>query len=241
MTVTTFYATNCNGLRYISMSRRSRLVIPGCPHHITQRGVRRQDVFFSPSDREIYINLLSSNAKRYSVEVLAYCLQTNHVHHLLVPHEKDSLRYTLQITHKRYAEYINASRGWTGHLWQQRFYSSPVDERFFWITLRYIERNPVAAKIVKHAAEYPWSSAQAHCGLRPDRLLTSNSRWTERIAQRPNWYQWLGESDLDDDLQNLRKCTSGDLPCGSDAFLDTIEAEYLVRARPAKLGRPKKR
>lgn len=111
------------------MSRDIRTAIPLLPHHVTQRGVRRQDVFFTPGDRSVYLDLLTLYAQRYGVELLAYTLMTNHVHHLAVPHERDSLRWTFQMTHKRYAEYINARNKWTGHLWQAKFFSSPVDPR----------------------------------------------------------------------------------------------------------------
>ena len=141
------------------MPRRKRIVIPNTPHHITQRGNRRQRVFFEDSQREYYLALLAENAQRYRTHVLSYCLMTNHVHLLLVPMQMDSLRWTLQRTHKQYADHINAIKGWSGHLWQQRFYSSPVDNSYFWTTLRYIQQNPVKAEMVSHPAfQYKWSS-----------------------------------------------------------------------------------
>lgn len=222
------------------MSRDIRTVIPLLPHHVTQRGGRRQDVFFTPGDRAVYLELLALYAQRYGVELLAYTLMTNHVHHLVVPHEKDSLRWTFQMTHKRYAEYINARNNWTGHLWQAKFFSSPVDESYFWVALRYIYRNPVEAKLVTHPADYAWSSASAHCGKGADPYINTEGRYGIRIATKMDISQWLGERPDPKHVEQLRRCTRRDLPTGSDDFLDSLEQEYGVRAHPRKVGRPKK-
>lgn len=222
------------------MPRRERIVIPGLPHHVTQRGGRRQDVFFSNDDRLQYLYLLKDNATRYGAQVLSYCLMTNHVHHLLVPLEQDSLRWTLQMTHKRYADYMNAKMGWSGHLWQQRFYSSPVDRDYLWVTIRYIERNPVEAGIVKHAAEHPWSSAPARCSRIQDAILTKDTHWNTILSQRSNWYDWLEKTDSSALISKLKNCTSRDLPTGSEIFLTELEQTLGFSVRPKKLGRPRK-
>ncbi len=222
------------------MSRRSRIVIPNTPHHLTQRGTRRQEVFFKPGDREIYLGLLKENAERYGTQVLAYSLMTNHVHHLVVPLEDDSLRWTFQMTHKRYADYINGRGGWTGHLWQQRFYSSPVDREYFWVALRYILRNPVEANLVRHAADYPWSSAKYHCNSDKSPLLTTQVEWVQLLKTRNDWFNWLAEPEELQKVSLLRKRTSQDLPTGSKSFLDELRAKFGVRPYPPVLGRPKK-
>jgi putative transposase len=219
--------------------RHSRIVIPSTAHHVTQRGGRRQNVFFQKSDHETYLELLAKNAHKYGVEIIGYCLMSNHVHHLVAPHRQDSLRKTMQMTHKRYADYINAREGWTGHLWQERFYSCPVDEDYVWATLRYIERNPVAAKMVSDATHYPWSSAAAHCALREDRILTSDSRWSEIVKSGTVWQTWLSEPDDPALTGKLRTCIERELPCGSERFLDDLQARLGRRVRPAKIGRPK--
>lgn len=212
------------------------------PHHLTQRGVRRQNVFFTAEDRDLYKSLLAENAHRYGLEIIAYCLMTNHVHLLVVPLEEDSLRWTFQYTHRRYAAKINSDNGWTGHLWQERFYSSPVDEDFFWITLRYIERNPLQAGLVRnHPAEYRWSSASAHCENKDDALLTKAIEWKEKISTISDWRSWLSEEDDSRLVGLLRKNTQRDLPTGSKSFLDQLESRYNVKAHPPILGRPKKK
>lgn len=218
------------------MPRPKRVVIPGRPHHITQRGVRKQRVFFSDEDRAMYLTLLQRYGERYGCLILAYALMTNHVHLLLIPLSKTSLRFTLQFTHQRIADHINSQMGWTGHLWQQKFYSSPVDDEYFWIALRYIERNPVAAGLVKHPAEYQWSSAAAHCGLKHDPILTTSKKWVSKLQERTNWYEWLGDEDCPDKVAILKRSTKADLPSGSEGFLNGIESKYKVRVRPGKPG-----
>ncbi|RIL08943.1 MAG: transposase, partial [Proteobacteria bacterium] len=104
------------------------------------------------------------------------------------------------MTHKRYADYVNGKRGWTGHLWQQRFYSCPVDELFFWVTIKYIERNPVEAKLVDHAADYKWSSAAYHCGLRTDSLITRDEKFLGMLNSCRNWHEWLATPEAPDRL-----------------------------------------
>lgn len=222
------------------MPRKRRIVIPHHPHHLTQRGSHRQDVFFNHADYELYLELLKHFGNKYGTELLGYCLMTNHVHHLMVPHEKDSLRWTLQLAHKRYAEFINTRNRWRGHLWQERFYSCPVDEEYLWITLKYIERNPVAASMVTRASDYEWSSAAAHCGLRNDQMLTEDKRWVDLFRERKDWSDWLSQPSPAEKLKRLREATARDLPCGSDDFLDRIERDYGVRTRLGKAGRPKK-
>lgn len=166
---------------------------------------------------------------------------TNHVHHLLVPLAHDSLRWTFQLTHRRYAEYFNATNGWTGHAWQEKFYSAPVDEEFFWITLRYIERNPVEAAIVQETTQYEWSSAAFHCGLRTDPVIDLENEWHHRTQQIANWQSWLSYRDSPQRVEQLRNSTARDLPVGSEAFVDEIERRTGQRARPAQMGRPKKK
>jgi putative transposase len=193
------------------------------------------------SIRHVYRGLLREYGEQYGCLVVAYCLMTNHVHHLLVPLRHDSLRWTLQMTHKRYAEYFNAINGWSGHAWQEKFYSSPVDERFLWITVRYIERNPVATHMVQEAQHYQWSSAAFHCGLREDDLITADPAWVDKKARQKDWKTWLASQDPKENLERLRKNTLRDLPTGSEEFLDMVEAVTGHPARPAPMGRPKKK
>ena len=109
------------------MTRRARVVIEGCPHHITQRGNDRQDVFFSDGDRRFYLELLAEQCEKFSMAVEAYCLMTNHFHLIATPKRKDSLAKAVGRTNLYYTRHINATRGRCGHLWQDRFFSCPLD------------------------------------------------------------------------------------------------------------------
>ncbi|HPI92829.1 MAG TPA: transposase [Deltaproteobacteria bacterium] len=144
------------------MAESSRVVVPGSPHHVMQRGNRRQRVFFRKEDFRTYRELLARWCSFYGVEVWCYCLMPNHVHLLAVPCSWDGLARAFGETHRRYSRMVNARYGWKGHLWQGRFSSAPVDDTAVLATARYIEMNPVRARLVRAPEEYEWSSAGAH-------------------------------------------------------------------------------
>ena len=169
------------------MPRLSRTVFAGVPHHVTQRGNRRETVFFTDEDRYAYLDALREYCRKHRVEVLAYCLMSNHIHLIAVPERDDGLERVLRPLHMRHAQRVNRNRGWKGHLWQGRFFSSPLDEQYLWAAIRYVERNPVRAKMVRKAENYAWSSAAGHCGLRKDTLLNESSTWLKQ-------YEGEGES-----------------------------------------------
>ena len=130
------------------MPRLARAVFADIPHHITQRGNRREDVFFTDDDRLVYLKWLRFYCEKYDVSVLAYCLMTNHLHLVLTPHSEDGLQQVLKPLHMRYSQHVNKLKGWNGHLWQGRFFSSPLDEAYTWSTIRYVERNSVDSEVV---------------------------------------------------------------------------------------------
>ena len=129
-------------------------------YHITQRGNRKQQVFFEDSDREFYLCTLDSLAPLYGVRIFAYCLMTNHSHLGLIPESSSGLSNLMNSLHSKYALRINQRFGWTGHLWQQRFFSSPLDLEGFQKVLGYIELNPVRAGRAERPEQYKWSSAR---------------------------------------------------------------------------------
>ena len=156
------------------MARFARVVAPGCWHHVTQRGNRRQTVFFSDDDRAVYLRLLGLECGRHGVRIAGYCLLSNHVHVVAIPSAEDSMAKAFGRAHVGYARWLNVRRGETGHVWQNRYFSCPLDERHRWEALRYVELNPVRAGLVKEASEYRWSSAgwatwasPADVGVRP--------------------------------------------------------------------------
>lgn len=130
------------------MARIARVIAPGIPHHVTQRGNRRQQTFFCDDDYQAYSDLMADWCKKYHVEIWAWCLMPNHVHLIAVPETEDGLARAIGEAHRRYTRRINFREKWKGHLWQERFASFPMDESYLLAAARYVEMNPVAAGIV---------------------------------------------------------------------------------------------
>ena len=211
------------------MPRLPRTVFAGLPHHVTQRGNRRESIFFSDDDRLAYLSWLREYADKHQVEVLAYCLMSNHVHLIAVPTTDDGLQRMLKPLHMRYAQRVNRQQGWSGHLWQGRFFSSPLDDAYLWTALRYVECNPVRAGMVQRAEHYRWSSAAAHCASAADDLLDRSSHWGKKLSTVDNWVGWLQMADDAERLNLLRQNADKGLPCGTADF---------VQALGIKVGRP---
>jgi putative transposase len=222
------------------MPRLARSVCARVPHHITQRGNRREKVFFSDDDRQAYLGWLREYAGKHELEILAYCLMPNHVHLVVVPASEDGLHQALKPLHMRYAQRINRARGWNGHVWQGRFFSSALDDAYLWAAVRYVERNPVRARMVRKAENYPWSSAGGHCQLRPDVLLTKKPFWRKQFEAIGDWSAWLAEGDEPEKLQVLRRNADKGLPCGAEKFIQKLEKltgrslQFRPRGRPRR-------
>ena len=150
------------------MVRHARLVLPGVAHHVTQRGNDKQQIFFTDGDRRQYLAYLRESAARAGVALSAFCLMSNHVHLVVTPEREDSLARALGRTHLLYAQYVFKAQGRSGHLWQSRFYSCPLDEAHAHNASAYVELNPVRAAMVNEPWDYAWSSAAAHCGTGAD-------------------------------------------------------------------------
>jgi putative transposase len=219
------------------MPRIARSIIVDLPYHITQRGNRGQEVFFSDRDRKRYMSWLKDYAERYELEILAYCLMTTHVHLVSIPRKSFSMSKTLQFLHTRHSNVINSEHGWNGHLWQGRFFSAALDDAHLWLAMRYVERNPVRAGMVEQAADYPWSSAAFHLGIGTDKLIRSDTQWGGMVE---SWAEALGEDEEESALDMLRDRTKRGYPCGSDDFIASVAAltgqslDYRQRGRPKK-------
>lgn len=172
------------------MPRRPRLVIPHIPHHVTQRGNRRQICFFLPTDYQIYIRLMRKSCDEFGVEIWAYCLMPNHVHLIAVPKTSESLMLAIGRAHERYTRMINVREGWQGHLWQGRFFSCPMGPQYLLTAAKYIEMNPVRAAICQRPSDYQWSSARAHCQKMNDELVLVDPL----ISMVGDWRTFLDES-----------------------------------------------
>ena len=214
------------------MSRIARVVIPGHPHHVTQRGVRRMDVFFSDDDHWAYLDLLSTHATSCGITFLAWCLMPNHIHLIAVPRDPSSLAKGIGEAHRRYTRRINFRNGWRGYLFQGRFYSCPLEGRHTMAAVRYVLRNPVRAGMVAYPWEYRWSSARWTVGQTPEDRLAKPSSLLEDVS---DWRAFL--SVPAQDLEDFRRHTRTGRPLGSGAFIDHVEDTLGRRVRPRKPGR----
>jgi putative transposase len=215
------------------MPRRSRFVLPEVAHHVTQRGNNRQSVFFSDDDRSLYLDLLTRHAARHHTHVLGYCLMTNHVHLVVIPERADSLARTLGRTHSEYALALNHSNQRSGHLWQNRFYSCPLDAAHLEEVLRYVDLNPVRAGLAAAARDWPWSSARRHCAeAAVDTVLDCD--WIARVG---GWgprrmARKFGERDA---RRELDRCAARD-PNGTTPRLARVCDDSRAAGRSTAAG-----
>ena len=215
------------------MARLPRIVLPGIPHHVTQRGNRRERVFFEDGDYALYLDLLSEAAARSQVAIWAYCLMPNHVHIVAVPSDEDGLRRTFRYVHRHYTGYINARMRVTGHLWQGRFSSVAMDETHMVCALRYVALNPVRARLTERAEDWPWSSTRAHLEGRSDAFVDVAPA-LDRVG---DFAAFLGEAfDEAMTYAALRKAESVGRPVGSKAWLADMEARTGLTLAPGKRG-----
>jgi putative transposase len=210
------------------------------PHHVTQRGNRRQQVFFSDEDYEAYRGLLLESCRAAGVGIWAYCLMPNHVHLVLVPETAGGLSEALSVTHRKYTRLINFREGWRGFLWQGRFASFPMDEQYLLACARYVEMNPVRAKLARRAQDWKWSSARAHLGLAADPLLD-----VDGIGDMvKDWKEFLSGGLSESALDAIRSGERTGRPLGSSGFIEKLERSLkrpLARQKPGPKPKKKKK
>ena len=214
------------------MARIARLVVPLYPHHVTQRGNRRQRTFFSADDYRYYIDLLADAKAKTGVEIWAYCLMPNHVHLVVVPKFKNSLARLFGDAHRQYTRRVNFREGWRGHLWQERFHSFVMDERYLLATVRYAELNPVRARLCARPEHWRWSSVHAHLNESDDDLVTVNPM-LDRVL---DWPGYLEQKTDDMELDMIRKHARTGRPIEDDSFLAELESVTGKRLRRGKPG-----
>jgi len=217
------------------MVRIPRVIAVGYPHHITQCGNRRQKTFFCDEDYLAYIELLAQWCQKYNVEIWAWCLMPNHIHLIAVPQSKEGLGRAIGEAHRRYTRRINFRGNWRGHLWQERFASFPMDERYLLATARYIEMNPVAAKLVQRPEDYPWSSAQAHLKAEDDQLVNV----APLLQLIPDWSGFL-ELSSNEEIDVIHRHERTGRPLGEHGFVENLEKMLGRRLKPQKPGPTKK-
>jgi len=219
------------------LARLARVVVPGVPHHVTQRGNRRQPVFFRDEDYASYLSLMKEWCEKKKVQIWAYCLMTNHVHLIAVPARVSSLAEAVGEAHRRYTRRINFREDWRGYLWQGRFASYPMDDQYLYHVLRYVELNPVRAGLVSRPGDYPWSNARAHLENRDD-VLVHGAALPKSIGDRSEF--------LSQDLPGLerdiieRHLRTG-RPLGNNRFVAKLEKRLGRALQPQRPGpRPSK-
>ncbi len=215
------------------MARIARVVVPGVPHHVTQRGNRRQRTFFCDADYRAYMRFVSREKRRAGVKIWAYCLMPNHVHFVVVPEHAQSLAMLFKESHRKYTRRVNLQKGWCGHLWQGRYYSFPMDERHAIAAVRYIELNPVGAQLCETPSDWRWSSVHAHIRGEDD-LLVDVAPMRSRVE---NWREFLKQSSEGVALKNLEKHSKTGRPAGDEKFVQEVEritGRVLSKRKPGR-------
>ena len=219
------------------MPRVARIIAKDYPYHVTQRGNYRQTVFESDADYRQYLTWLKEYSEKYSLDIWAYCLMSNHVHFVCVPRDDNSLARTLNTLHMRYSQYYNRKKGITGHLWQGRYFSSILDDTHLYAAIRYVENNPVRAGIVREPEDYTWSSARGHCGIVSDGILSDTCHLCDEID---DWPRYLREDESAEVVERLKVNIMSGRPCGDEDFRKSIEAVVGRSLNIRPRGRPRK-
>lgn len=220
------------------MPRIARVVAIGLPHHITQRGNYRQDVFKDNKDRENYLLWIQECCERFGVLILAYCLMSNHVHFIAVPKKENSLAKVFNTAHMKYSHYFNKKLKAAGHLWQGRFYSCVLDDGYLAVCAKYIERNPVRAKIVKYPWQWKWSSAGEHTGSAGNSIIKLADLFQAIDVKLCDWKGHISHSENKVEVDELRKHTLTGRPLGETEFIKKLEKLFDRRLIALPRGRP---
>lgn len=225
------------------MARLPRLVVPGLPHHIIQRGNDRQLVFRDAADYLFFLDRLRDGARRFKVAIHAYVLMPNHLHLLATPSDEQGLSRMMQWIGRYYVPYFNHKYQRTGTLWQGRYRATVIDaEPYLMLCSRYIELNPVRAGMVAACSDYPWSSYPHHAGIKSDPVISDHPLyWAlgNTPFEREAAYKKLVEQGLDErDVRQLSEATLKGWPLGSEQFKLLLERQTQRRVRPSRRGRP---
>jgi putative transposase len=218
------------------MPRQARVVVPGVPHHVLQRGNRRQQTFFRDADYQAYLRFAADAFAEARVEIWAYCLMPNHVHLIATPGATEALAHAVGVTHARYTRRINRREGWSGYLWQGRFTSFPMDENYLRRCARYVGLNPVRAGLAGRAVDWRWSSVGAHVEGRPDPLLTPGPL-AERLG--PDMARFFDIDSSEEERLALRLAASTGRPLGAPDWVKTLEVATGRDLKMRPVGRPK--
>jgi putative transposase len=201
--------------------RIARVVVPGVPYHIIGRGNHRQDVFLTEADKLLYLRLLDEYGEKFGVTFIGFCLMDNHHHLSAVPEFVTSFAKCFAEVNRRYSTIINIRESWSGNMWQGRYQSFPMDEAYLYNAVRYIERNPVRAGIVKKAWDYKWSSAWEHISGKRGSILRLAD--IKRYLNVPDWKAYLEQEDPPDLQAQIELHGRTGRPLGSKEFVEKLE------------------
>lgn len=218
----------------------ARVVAVGLPHHITQRGNYRQEVFLNAGDKNRYLTWVQEYSIKNNLSILAYCLMQNHVHFIAIPNQPDSLAKVFNNAHMRYSQYFNSKLKRQGHLWQGRFYSCVLDGSHFVLAARYIERNPVRAGLVEKPWEWSWSSAITHTIKNRSSPIELGDFLGIIGMSHSSWKEYIDSPEEESLLQRIRKCTFTGRPLGATAFIEMLEIKLNRKLCAPSMGRPPK-
>ena len=224
------------------MARLGRYFVRDQPLHVIQRGNDRQPIFFEHADYTRYRDWLAEAAEAYGCAIHAYVLMTNHVHLLVTPERAESLPRTMQSLGRRYVRYVNLAHKRTGTMWEGRYRAAPIDgDAYFLACCRYIELNPVRARMTAHPRDYPWSSYAAHALGAKDPLLSNHAFYRSlgrTVAERQQAYRALFRGKLDEAfVEALRSATNGGWALGDERFKRHIAKAAGRRTTPLPKGR----
>jgi putative transposase len=220
------------------MPRTARCVIPGTPHHVVARGVNRHQLFATGFEKERYLKRFALIAEEEGVLVHGYCIMNNHVHWLVTPKRANSLARLFQRLHTWWAMYYNRKYGRSGHLFQNRYHSTPIESgEYYWTALRYIELNPRRANLCRSLEDWEYSSAREHLTGKKDPFIQLiENAWRRRFT-RSGWRAFLNDSAPEQEAQ-LRRSLKGNRPCGSTRWIRKLEkkrnAHFAFQRAPAR-------
>jgi len=226
------------------MARHPRLILPDVALHIRQRGNDRQDCFREETDRLVYLSHLAHFCRQLHCSLHAYCLMTNHVHLLLTPADEQACALLMQNLGRCYVGYFNRRYHRTGTLWEGRFGSCLVESAHYVLGChRYIESNPVRARMVPSPGAYRWSSYAGNTGARVDRLLTPHAEYLALSADETRRHRsYAGLFQQSDDaafLLAVREATDGGYPLAGDVLKSCLALKGLrvERGKPGPRAR----
>ena len=220
------------------MPRKARVVLPGTAHHVIQRGNYQQVVFQREADFRTYLYLIANNAAQHQIKIHAFCLMSNHVHFIVTPADKNNLAEFFRIVHVRYSHYKNLQWQRSGQLWQGRFYSCVLSETHLLRAVRYVEMNPVRAKLVQYPWEYFWSSSRQHLEIEASPIVPTDlpDDFLKLNVNHGNWRQYLMEDDAEM-IKEMRENTKKGLAVGPADFITQMENRFGISLRKQKPGR----